>query len=64
MNNYEKILTLSIEEMARRNVIRRYTNHDFGFWTDSFYTSDGTLFDTREDAEEYELEWLKREVNN
>ena len=63
MSNFEKIKSLTIEQMAKLNV--RCVQYDMDFETYTEYvTSDGSEFDTRELAEEYELNWLNQEVDN
>lgn len=58
MTNYEFIKNMSIENMAKMNVKSfMYTN---GYRPNvEWHTTDQHIFDTREEAEKYELEWLK-----
>ncbi len=58
MTNYEFIINMSIEDMAKMNVKPfMYMN---GYRPNvEWHTTDQTIFDTREEAESYELEWLK-----
>ena len=58
MTNYEFIINMSIEDMAKMNVKPfMYMN---GYRPNvEWLTTDQTIFDTREEAESYELEWLK-----
>ncbi len=58
MTNYELIKNMSIEDMAKMNV--RAFHYMGGYRAQiDFYTTDQHIFDTREEAENYELEWLK-----
>lgn len=60
MNNYEKIKSLSIKELAKINV--KYQSYMNGYRPDAQYvTTDGNIFDFREVAEKYEEEWLNQE---
>lgn len=56
--NYEIIKNMSIEEMAKMNVKSfMYMN---GYRPNvEYHTTDQSIFDTREEAEKHELEWLK-----
>lgn len=63
MSNFEKILTLTIEEMAHMNVKSFCYMNGYNSQTD-YYTTDGSIFYTREEAEQYELEWLKKDVDD
>lgn len=58
MTNYESIKNMSIEDMAKMNVKAfMYMN---GYRTNvEYYTTNQSIFDTREEAEEYELKWLQ-----
>lgn len=58
MTNYELIKNMSIEDMAKMNVKAfMYMN---GYRSNvEYHTTNQTIFDTREEAESYELEWLK-----
>lgn len=61
MTNYEKIKSLTVEEMACLNV--KQNVHMYGYRPCiDFYTTDQNIFDTREEAEEYERKWLLGEV--
>lgn len=62
MTNYEKIKSLTVEEMACINVKQHIYMSDYRPVVD-FYTTDQTIFDTREEAEEYERKWLLSEVD-
>ena len=67
MTNFEKIKSLTIDEMALINVNSRTYNsysHTIGFHEVTDYeTTDGNLFDTREQAESYERSWLQQELD-
>ena len=58
MTNYESIKNMSIEDMAKMNVKTfMYTN---GYRpTVEYHTTNQNIFNTREEAEEYELKWLQ-----
>lgn len=58
MTNYESIKNMSIEDMAKMNVKAfMYMN---GYRSNvEYHTTDQSIFDTREEAEEYELKWLQ-----
>lgn len=58
MTNYELIKNMSIEDMAKMNVKAfMYMN---GYRSNvEYHTTNQTIFDMREEAESYELEWLK-----
>lgn len=58
MTNYEFIKNMSIEDMAKMNVKAFTYMNGYRVQTD-FYTTDQHIFDTREEAEKYELEWLQ-----
>ena len=62
MTNYEKIKSLIIEEMACLNVKQHVYMSGYRPAVD-FYTTDQNIFDTREEAEEYERKWLRSEVD-
>lgn len=62
MTNYEKIKSLTVEEMACINVKQHIYMSGYRPVVD-FYTTDQTIFDTREEAEEYEGKWLLGEVD-
>lgn len=62
MTNLDKIKSLTVEEMAHLNV-RAFTYMNGYRATTDFYTTDQTIFDTREEAEEYEIKWLNGEVD-
>lgn len=57
MTNYEKIKSLTVEEMAKFNVKPFCYMNGYRASVD-FYTTDQHIFNTREEAEEYELKWL------
>lgn len=62
MTNYEKLKSLTVEEMAKLNV--KAFNYMSGYRAVvDFYTTDQHIFDTREEAEEYERKWLLGEVD-
>ena len=58
MTNYESIKNMSIEDMAKMNVKTfMYMN---GYRANvEYHTTNQSIFDTREEAEEYELKWLQ-----
>lgn len=58
MTNYEFIKNMRIEDMAKMNVRAFTYMNGYRAQTD-FYTTDQHIFNTRKEAEEYELEWLK-----
>ena len=73
MTNFERIKSMSSEELAEHNVsyaTREYT--DWGFdgtdeypytaYEDGYKTSDGEFFWDLEGAIEHEIEWLQQEV--
>lgn len=62
MTNYEKIKSLTIKEMACLNVKQHVYMSGYRPCVD-FYTTDQTIFNTREEAEEYEGKWLLCEVD-
>lgn len=62
MTNYEKIKSLKVEEMACINVRQHVYMNGYKPCVD-FYTTDQNIFDTREEAEEYEGKWLLDEVD-
>lgn len=62
MTNYEKIKSLTVKEMAKLNVksfmyMRGYMP------VVEFHTTDCSIFDTEEEALEYEEKWLLGEVD-
>lgn len=57
MNNYEKIKSLSKEELAKINV-KAFTYMNGYSPTTEFHTTNGNIFSTREDAESFEKDWL------
>lgn len=61
MTNLDKIKSLTVEEMVHLNV-RAFTYMSGYKAVTDFYTTDQTVFDTREEAEEYEKKWLNGEV--
>ena len=62
MNNFEKIRSLSLEEMASLNVKAFIYNSGYNVVTD-YHTTDGSIYDTRDQAESYERSWLQQEVD-
>ena len=62
MTNLQKIKSLTVEEMAHFNV-RAFTYMNGYRAVTDFYTTDQTIFYTREEAEAYEIKWLNGEVN-
>ena len=58
MTNYEFIKNMNVEDMAKMNVRAFTYMSGYRIQTD-FYTTDQHIFNTREEAEKYELEWLK-----
>lgn len=62
MTNLEKIKSLTVEEMAHLNVRAFSYMSGYRAITD-FYTTDQSIFPTREEAEEYEIKWLNGEVD-
>lgn len=63
MNNFEKIKGLTLEEMASLNVKSFTYNSGYNVATD-YYTTDGSIYETREQAESYERSWLQREIDS
>lgn len=63
MTNFEKIKNLTIEEMASLNVKSFTYNSGYNVSTD-YHTSDGSIYETRDQAELYERSWLQREVDS
>ena len=62
MNNFEKIKSLTIQEMAHINVRPVQYDMEFERYT-KYVATDGSEFYTREDAETYEIEWLNKDVD-
>lgn len=62
MTNYEKLKLLTVEEMACLNVKQHVYMSGYRPCVD-FYTTDQNIFNTREEAEEYERKWLLGEVD-
>jgi len=63
MTNFEKIKTLTKNELSKLNV-KGYC-YMCGYRTQmDFITTDGRLFDTREEAEDYELKWLDKKEDD
>lgn len=61
MTNLEKIRKMTVDELVKQNV-RPFTYMN-GYKTDTeFHTSDNSIFDTRDEAEEYEHKWLNSEA--
>ena len=61
MTNYEKIKTLTLEQMAEINV--RAVSDDY--YSKMYYdTTDGNRFYTRDQAESYERSWLQQEEDS
>lgn len=63
MNNMEKLKSLTREELARINVRPFMYMSGYSART-SYITSDCMICDTKEEAEEHELEWLGAEEDN
>lgn len=63
MTNFEKIKNLTIEEMASLNVKSFTFNSGHNVSTD-YHTSDGSIYETRDQAESYERSWLQQEVDS
>lgn len=62
MTNYEKLKSLTVEEMAHLNV--KSFMYMRGYMPDvEFHTTDCSIFDTREEAIEHEKKWLLGEVD-
>lgn len=61
MTNYERLKSMSIEEMARQNIKPVMVNIGYQLHT-IFITSDGYQSEDKYEAFEQELEWLKSEV--
>ena len=60
MTNREKIETMTMEELTKHNV--RPFSYMNGYRPQTgFLCSDSMMFDTREEAEEHEFEWLNNE---
>lgn len=62
MTNLEKIKSLTVEEMAHLNVRAFSYMNGYRVATD-FYTTDQSVFPTREEAEEYEIKWLNGDLD-
>lgn len=62
MTNYEKLKSLTVEEMAKLNV-KSFTYMNGYRAVVEFHTTDQNIFDTREEAEKYERKWLLNEVD-
>ena len=63
MTNYEKIKTLTLEQMASFLVIQN-DEYDYDLDLDcTFLTTDGNAFVTREKAEAHEVKWLNRKMS-
>lgn len=56
--NIEIIRDMSDEELATRNVYKVQRTNDEYVWTE-YMTSDGSEFDSFEEAVKYELDWFK-----
>lgn len=60
MTNYEFIKNMSIEDMAKMNVKGFMYMYMNGYRPNvEYHTTNQSIFDTREEAEEYELKWLQ-----
>lgn len=59
MTNYELIKNMSIEDMAKMNVKTFMYMNGYSRPNVEYHTTNQSIFDTREEAEEYELEWLQ-----
>lgn len=62
MTNYEKIRTLSINQLARLNVKGYLYSCGYRPQMD-FITSDGNILSDKEEAIEYEINWLNNELD-
>ena len=62
MTNFEKIKSLSLEEMAELNVQAFIYNSGYHVKVD-YNTTDGNIFGTRDEAKEYEKSWLQQNVD-
>ena len=60
MTNYEKIKTLTLDQMAELNV-KVVSDYYSKMYCD---TTDGNRFDTRDQAESYERSWLQQEEDS
>ena len=61
MTNLEKIRKMTIDELVKHNV-KSFTYMN-GYKPDTeFHTSNNSIFDTRDEAEEYEHKWLNNEA--
>ena len=58
MTNYESIKNMSIEDMAKMNVKAFMYMNGYRLNVE-YHTTNQSIFDTREEAEEYELKWLQ-----
>lgn len=62
MTNFEGIKNLSLEELARFNI--RYFCYMNGYRSDSeWHTSDDSIFNSAEEALEYETKWLQKDLD-
>ena len=59
MTNYELIKNMSIEDMPKMNVKTFMYMNGYSRPNVEYHTTNQSIFDTREEAEEYELEWLQ-----
>lgn len=71
MTYFEKIKAMTLHELAEFNVHESYEYYaDYDWYSErtieyheiGYRTSDGSFFDHKEDAVEYEAEWLDQEV--
>lgn len=62
MTNYEKIQSLSIEEMAKLNVRMEISEDDEYHY--GYITTDSSKFFTEKEAVEYESKWLASPVDS
>lgn len=63
MTNFEKIKSLTLEEMASLNVKPFTYNSGYNVTTD-YHTTDGSIHETREQAESYERAWLQQGIDS
>lgn len=63
MTNFPKIKSLTIKEIASLNVKSFTYNCGYNVAID-YHTSDGSIYETRDQAESYERLWLQQEVDS
>lgn len=62
MTNYEKIKSLTVKEMAKLNV-KSFIYMRGYMAAVEFHTTDNSIFNTEDEALEYEEKWLLSEVD-